>query len=119
MSARQPPTEKPSLTGNRPDAAEPLVIITGIRPGLQVKFTHPPVADWLCACGHHERARGRAAVIELTTRVKVGHCPHAANESAPPPEVGAKVAARQGVLSVLRPDPHPNAAPAAGRRHAA
>ncbi|PWI15562.1 hypothetical protein DI272_16315 [Streptomyces sp. Act143] len=52
------------------------VVITGISPGLQVQFTHPPVADWLCACGHHERARGKAAVIELTTRVRVGHCPH-------------------------------------------
>ncbi|MEV0170841.1 hypothetical protein AB0I00_06905 [Streptomyces sp. NPDC050803] len=50
------------------------VIITGIWPGLQVQFTQPPVADWLCSCGHHERARGRPAVIELTTRV--GHCPH-------------------------------------------
>ncbi|MFD5132208.1 hypothetical protein [Streptomyces olindensis] len=55
-----------------PDA----ITVTGIMPGLQVRFTHPPVADWLCSCGHHERARGRAAVIELTTRVRVGHCPH-------------------------------------------
>jgi hypothetical protein len=119
MSARPHPTEKPSLTSHGANTAEPPVIITGIRPGLQVKFTHPPVADWLCRCGHHERARGRTAVIELTTRVNVNHCPHAANEAAPPPEVGAKVAARQGALSILRPDPHPNAAPAAGRRHAA
>lgn len=52
------------------------VTISGICPGLQVQFTHPPIADWLCACGHHERARGRAAVIELTTRVTVGLCPH-------------------------------------------
>jgi hypothetical protein len=52
------------------------VVVTGIWPGLQVRFTHPPVADWLCSCGHHERARGRAAVIELTTRVTVGVCPH-------------------------------------------
>jgi len=52
------------------------VIVTGIWPGLQVQFTSPPVADWLCSCGHHERARGKAAVIELTTRVRVGHCPH-------------------------------------------
>lgn len=52
------------------------VIVTGIHPGLQVQFTSPPVADWLCSCGHHERARGRAAVIELTTRVRVGVCPH-------------------------------------------
>ncbi|SHI19828.1 hypothetical protein [Streptomyces sp. 3214.6] len=61
-----------SALAHDPDA----VIVTGIWPGLQVQFTSPPVADWLCSCGHHERARGRAAVIELTTRVKVGHCPH-------------------------------------------
>ncbi|MER6158520.1 hypothetical protein ABT147_23665 [Streptomyces sp. NPDC001868] len=59
----------------RPDPQT--VTITGIQPGLQVRL-NPPVADWLCACGHHERARGRAAVIELTTRVRVGHCPHRA-----------------------------------------
>ena len=52
------------------------VTVSGIEPGLQVQFTHPPVADWLCACGHHERARGRTAVTELTTRVTVGICPH-------------------------------------------
>lgn len=54
------------------------VVITGITPGLQVRCSHPPVADWLCSCGHHERARGRAAVIELTTRVTVDVCPHTA-----------------------------------------
>ena len=52
------------------------VTISGILPGLQVKLTGIPVADWLCRCGHHERAHGKAAVIELTTRVKVGTCPH-------------------------------------------
>lgn len=62
----------PTAVGSDPDT----VTISGICPGLQVQFTHPPVADWLCACGHHERARGRAAVIELTTRVTVGVCPH-------------------------------------------
>ncbi|NEC87883.1 hypothetical protein G3I71_19080 [Streptomyces sp. SID12501] len=61
-----------SAVGSDPDT----VTISGICPGLQVQFTHPPIADWLCACGHHERARGRAAVIELTTRVTVGLCPH-------------------------------------------
>ncbi|WP_246460265.1 hypothetical protein [Streptomyces himalayensis] len=55
------------------------VTITGIRPGLQVRMTGVPVADWLCSCGHHERARGRAAVIALTTRVRVGECPHTTN----------------------------------------
>lgn len=63
------------LSALPPGHPEP-VIITGIWPGLQVRFTSPPVADWLCSCGHHERARGKAAVIELTTRVRVGHCPH-------------------------------------------
>ncbi|MGW3493377.1 hypothetical protein [Streptomyces sp. NPDC001020] len=54
------------------------VTITGIQPGLQIRCEGVPVADWLCACGRHERARGRAAVIELPTRVRVGHCPHRA-----------------------------------------
>ncbi|MFF3582698.1 hypothetical protein [Streptomyces mirabilis] len=52
------------------------VIITGIQPGLQIQCEGVPVADWLCACGHHERARGRAAVIALSARVIVGVCPH-------------------------------------------
>ncbi|MEU9359560.1 hypothetical protein AB0D35_15835 [Streptomyces sp. NPDC048301] len=53
--------------------------VTGIQPGLVVRGLgrkEIPVADWLCACGHHERARGRRAVTELTTRVRVQHCPH-------------------------------------------
>ncbi len=58
--------------GRDPD----VVTVSGIWQGLQVQFTHPPVADWLCACGHHERVRGRSAVIELTIRVTVGICPH-------------------------------------------
>ncbi|MFD0315972.1 hypothetical protein [Streptomyces flavalbus] len=53
-----------------------MVVINGIWPALHVRFTHPPVADWLCGCSHHERAVGRAAVIELTTRAHVGTCPH-------------------------------------------
>ncbi|MCQ4082466.1 hypothetical protein NGB36_18125 [Streptomyces sp. RB6PN25] len=57
------------------------VTITGIMPGLQVRMTGVPVADWLCRCGHHERARGRAAVIALTRRVRVGICPHDATEN--------------------------------------
>lgn len=52
------------------------VTVTGITPGLQIQCEGVPVADWLCACGHHERARGRAAVIRLTARVRVGVCPH-------------------------------------------
>ncbi|MGW5295508.1 hypothetical protein [Streptomyces bacillaris] len=53
--------------------------MTGIRPGLTVRGlgrNQIPTADWLCACGHHERARGRDAVTDLTTRVRVDHCPH-------------------------------------------
>ncbi|WP_257895305.1 hypothetical protein [Streptomyces anulatus] len=55
------------------------VTVTGIRPGLTVRGlgrNQIPTADWLCACGHHERARGRNAVTELTTRARVDHCPH-------------------------------------------
>ncbi|MFC3577873.1 hypothetical protein ACFOZ0_32375 [Streptomyces yaanensis] len=52
------------------------VTVTGITPGLQIQCEDVPVADWLCACGHHERAQGRAAVIRLTARVRVGVCPH-------------------------------------------
>lgn len=53
--------------------------VTGIRPGLSVRGLERrgfPVADWLCTCGHHERARGRRAVIELNTRASVQRCPH-------------------------------------------
>ncbi|MEU6957556.1 hypothetical protein [Streptomyces sp. NPDC045714] len=55
------------------------VTVTGIRPGLTVRGlgrNQIPAADWLCACGHHERARGRDRVTELTTRARVDHCPH-------------------------------------------
>ncbi|MEV5295097.1 hypothetical protein AB0K64_28135 [Streptomyces sp. NPDC053741] len=55
------------------------VTVTGIQPGLSLRGldrTEIPVADWLCTCGHHERARGRRAVIELNNRATVGHCPH-------------------------------------------
>ncbi|MEU9054550.1 hypothetical protein AB0D37_29700 [Streptomyces sp. NPDC048384] len=52
------------------------VTVTGITPGLQIQCEGVPAADWICACGHHERARGRAAVIRLTARVIVGICPH-------------------------------------------
>jgi len=56
------------------------VTVTGITPGLQFQCEGIPVADWLCACGHHERARGRAAVTRLTARVRVGACPHTTTE---------------------------------------
>ncbi|MFD9135522.1 hypothetical protein ACFVZA_24350 [Streptomyces bottropensis] len=52
------------------------VTVTGITPGLLIQCEGIAVADWLCACGHHERARGRAAVVRLTARVRVGECPH-------------------------------------------
>ncbi|MFI2262124.1 hypothetical protein [Streptomyces tubercidicus] len=70
------------LSALRPDPQT--VTVTGIRPGLDIRGLGRddlPVADWLCACGHHERARGRAAVCELTHRVQVGHCPHRTPEA--------------------------------------
>ncbi|MFJ4712692.1 hypothetical protein [Streptomyces sp. NPDC088785] len=53
--------------------------VQGIRPGLQVRGLdrgQTPIADWLCACGVHERATGRARVQELLARARVGACPH-------------------------------------------
>ncbi|WP_234316913.1 hypothetical protein [Streptomyces sp. NRRL S-15] len=61
----------------RPDPRT--VTVTGIQAGLTVRGlgrNEIPVADWLCACGHHERARGRQAVIELNARARVQPCPH-------------------------------------------
>lgn len=52
------------------------VTVTGTTPGLRIRTTGVPVADWLCACGHHEHARGAGAVIELQARVRVGVCTH-------------------------------------------
>ncbi|MFJ8614805.1 hypothetical protein ACIRD4_03010 [Streptomyces clavifer] len=55
------------------------ITVTGIRPGLSLRGlgrNQIPAADWLCACGHHERARGRERVTALTTRARVDHCPH-------------------------------------------
>ncbi|MFF7966333.1 hypothetical protein ACFZC3_13345 [Streptomyces sp. NPDC007903] len=56
------------------------VTVAGITPGLQVQCEGIAVADWLCACGEHERARGRAAVIRLAARVITGICPHTTAE---------------------------------------
>ncbi|WP_256123011.1 hypothetical protein [Streptomyces sp. LUP47B] len=56
------------------------VTVTGITPGLQIQCEGVPVADWLCACGQHERARGRAAVARLTARFLVGVCLHTTTE---------------------------------------
>lgn len=70
---------KAVLSSVRPDPHT--ASVTGIQPGLHMRGLERggfPIADWLCACGHHERARGRKAVTALTTRVRVGHCPHRA-----------------------------------------
>ncbi|MFF3288476.1 hypothetical protein [Streptomyces sp. NPDC003023] len=107
-------------TTEQQQAAEQPVIITGIMPGLHIRMDmRPPVADWLCRCGHHERAVGRAAVIELTTRVRVWHCPHAADEQTAPATERAKVAARQGVRSVIDLRLPATATTPADRRNAA
>ncbi len=56
-----------------------ITVITGVPAGLDVRGLdrdHTPVADWLCACGEHERATGRRDVQQLLARVRVGHCPH-------------------------------------------
>ncbi|PJN05695.1 hypothetical protein CG723_43300 [Streptomyces sp. CB01635] len=58
------------------------VTVTGITPGLRIQCEGVPVADWLCVCGQHEHARGRAAVIRLTARVSVGICPHTTAEGS-------------------------------------
>ncbi|MFK4188318.1 hypothetical protein ACI2L4_30590 [Streptomyces sparsogenes] len=52
------------------------VTVTGIQPGLHIRTTGLPAADWLCTCGHHERARGQATVTAPSERVQVGVCPH-------------------------------------------
>ncbi|MDH6434747.1 hypothetical protein M2158_003224 [Streptomyces sp. SAI-144] len=64
----------PSAVGLDPQT----VTVTGITPGLQIQLEGVPVADWLCACGHHQRARGRAAVARLTSRFLAGVCLHTA-----------------------------------------
>ncbi|MCQ4080769.1 hypothetical protein NGB36_09170 [Streptomyces sp. RB6PN25] len=83
LCGREKAARQGVLSALHPDPQQ-VVIITGIRPGLHVRMTGRPVADWLCACGHHERARGRTAVVELTDRVRVGHCPHRATSTNQP-----------------------------------
>ncbi|MGW4388230.1 hypothetical protein [Streptomyces sp. NPDC004685] len=59
--------------------------IEGIPAGLTARNLDRgqlPVADWLCACGEHERATGGTAVQQLLARARVGHCPHTAQEVA-------------------------------------
>ncbi|MBT2382102.1 hypothetical protein J7E86_00550 [Streptomyces sp. ISL-11] len=72
------------LSALRPDLHP--VTVTGIRPGLHVRdmLTRNPIADWLCACGHHERAHGKANVAALAARVHVGNCPHHSTATAAP-----------------------------------
>lgn len=56
------------------------ITITAIRPGLDIRGLDRgqiPTADWLCTCGHHERARGADDVKDLTARATAGTCPHA------------------------------------------
>ncbi|MET9822806.1 hypothetical protein ABZ038_14510 [Streptomyces sp. NPDC006349] len=53
-----------------------MVTVAGVVPGLYIRTKGVPVADWLCGCGHHERARGAGAVTELQAHVRVGVCPH-------------------------------------------
>jgi hypothetical protein len=67
--------------------SEQPVLITDIRPGLDIRGLdrgETPQADWLCTCGHHERAQGDDAVRDLCARVIIGICPHqtAAKEAA-------------------------------------
>ena len=53
--------------------------IEGIPAGLTVRGLdrdQTPIADWLCACGAHERATGGPAVTRLASAVIVGACPH-------------------------------------------
>lgn len=60
------------------------VTVAGIQPGLTVRGlgrNEIPVADWLCSCGHYERARGRRAVIELNTRATVDRCAHTTTQT--------------------------------------
>ncbi|MGW8994376.1 hypothetical protein ACWGRF_31220 [Streptomyces zhihengii] len=115
MSDRNRPPALKSLPNH-----QQLVVVSGIRPGLHVRTdARRPVADWLCRCGHHERAVGKWAVVELTGRVDVQHCPHAADEQTAPATVGEpKGAARQGVRTVTDL-PLPTTAAPADRRTAA
>ncbi|MGN7136799.1 hypothetical protein [Streptomyces pseudogriseolus] len=53
--------------------------VQGIPAGLTLRRLdrdQTPVADWLCACGHHQRATGHQAVAHLAAAVIVGVCPH-------------------------------------------
>lgn len=65
--------------------SEQPALLEGIPAGLTTRergLEQRPVADWLCACGHHERATGQPAVQQLLARVRVGVCPHTTEERA-------------------------------------
>ncbi|WP_432124469.1 hypothetical protein [Streptomyces sp. C10-9-1] len=113
----RPPALKSLPTTHQPQA-NPNVL-----PGLYVRMSaRPPVALWACACGHLERALGKEAVIELTGRVRVGICPHTADQQTAPAAVGGPMgAARQGVRSstVPRPTNRPQTTPVLPERRGA
>lgn len=59
--------------------------VTGIPAGLTIRaeeYGRSPVADWLCTCGHHERATTARGIIQLAEDVRVGHCPHTQGAAA-------------------------------------
>ncbi|PSM43894.1 hypothetical protein C6Y14_08650 [Streptomyces dioscori] len=74
MGASKVAARKGVLSAVVPDPQT--VTVSGIQPGFHIRCEGVPVADWLCVCGQHERARGRAAVIALSARVIVGICSH-------------------------------------------
>ncbi|MFJ4008174.1 hypothetical protein [Streptomyces sp. NPDC090026] len=90
----RPPALKSLPTTHQPQA--------NVLPGLHIRMNaRPPVALWTCACGHHEHALGKEAVIELTGRVQVGICPHTADQQTAPTALGGpRGAARKGVRTV-------------------
>lgn len=60
-------------------SSEQSIRVQGVTPGLTLRGLdrdQTPVADWLCACGRHERATGGPAVTALASAVIVGVCPH-------------------------------------------
>lgn len=59
--------------------SEQAATVSGIPAGLTIRADdrgQNAIADWLCACGHHQRATGARPVAALAARVVVGHCPH-------------------------------------------
>lgn len=58
------------------------LFVAGIAPGITVRGldrSNHPIADWLCACGTHERGVGRGPVRALLARARVGVCDHPAS----------------------------------------